>query len=196
MLKSTRVRLVLAFLILILTTGLLNSYPHFSAANYLAHSPYIADYLFDASKVQCPTTLTREIPPIDHARQRCTPMPSADPAFALSLCHDSARCNEFTLRISRTDSTSCRALEDGPRQLSLDADLDARIRRELGPDAFEIRTDGAERWGSAEAVYEGDCSWRFDVQLRAAGLVWLEAWHSYAVRERVRPYHHALSQQH
>jgi hypothetical protein len=109
-------------------------------------------------------------------------MSSALPAFALELCHDPHLCNTFTLRIMRTDKDLCTEIEDPARRLSEEDVLDRWIKEIVGPDAFEIRTDGAERVGSTEAIYEGECQYRFDVQLRNAGPVYLSGWHSYEVR--------------
>lgn len=130
----------------------------------------------------CPSLHATKPSPIAHDAQTCSAVPSTDPAFALTLCHDPRTCNAFTLRVARTNLALCSELEDARRRLSDDDELERWIRAELGPDAFDLRTDGAERYASATPIYEGACRWRFDVQLRNAGPVLLSAWHTHEVR--------------
>jgi hypothetical protein len=131
---------------------------------------------------RCPQLHGGDPPSPDHDAQICSIMPSADPAFALELCHDPTVCNAFTLRIARTDLALCEDMEDPWRVLSEDRTLDEYIKQELGPDAFELFTDGAERAAATHPFYEGRCRYRFDMSLRNAGPVWLRAYHSYEVR--------------
>jgi hypothetical protein len=131
------------------------------------------------------------IPPIAHAHQTCSSIPSNTPDFAIQLCHDPNLCNAFTLRIRRSDEALCERTENDVKEqkLSNDPVLDGYIKSTLGPDTFEILVDGAERLGMTVPTYEGGCRWRFDVQLRNAGPVYLKAWHLYEVGISI---HHPL----
>lgn len=121
-------------------------------------------------------------PPILHDRQICRALPSATGQndFALQLCVDPATCNAFTLRIERTSQSACQLAQSAPDPSESKA-LSDWVRNERGPDAFLMRTDGAERYGSTWSTYEGNCSYRFDVSLHNSGPVYLEVWNTFQV---------------
>lgn len=177
---STRLWLVLALVTVFFLT-LLSLPGRLNVPFVTPHSLFRTPAFLGNTSNGCPSVHI-EPPPIDHGKQTCTSMPSVDSKFALELCHEPAKCNSFTLRVRRKHQQYCKSIESAERKVSPDPELDAWIRRNLGPDTFEIRTDGAERVAGQAAVYEGDCRWRFDVQLRNAGPVWLSAWHTYEVR--------------
>lgn len=178
-----RILLLLVFAGLIVVTLTLSTHPASIGVSFNLHTIFRnpAFFSYAAGQPSCPSVdIEREA--IDHNQQTCSAVPSADSAFELELCHEARKCNSFTLRVARTDRNLCSYLENTERKLSQDLELDAWIKHSVGPDVFEIRTDGAERVAGQEAAYEGDCRWRFDVQLRDAGPVWLTAWHTYQVR--------------
>ncbi|KAG8909000.1 hypothetical protein FRB99_000103 [Tulasnella sp. 403] len=74
-------------------------------------------------------------PPLAESSQQCSPIPSAQSEFFLSLCHDPQLCNAFTLRITRTSKEACLEAEASPDP-SLDDNLNAWIREQRGPDGF------------------------------------------------------------
>jgi hypothetical protein len=141
-----------------------------------ALSPYSASAFSGCPDIHAAGSL----PPINHHAQTCSPVVSASDDFSLSVCHDPTTCNAFTLHIIRSDPTTCAEVE-ATRILSSDPELDEWIRTKLGPDSFEILTNGAERMHSALATYEGGCKWRFDIQLWNAGRFWVNVWHTYEV---------------
>ncbi|BGP43529.1 hypothetical protein JCM10449v2_007564 [Rhodotorula kratochvilovae] len=106
-------------------------------------------------------------------RSKPIPLPSASPAFALSLVHDTAVCNAFELTISRTNKSRCLSAE-ADIEPSQDPPLSSWIKEHLGPDAFNIQLDGAER--RAEMVptrYLGECEYLFRFRLNNAGRIWM-----------------------
>lgn len=138
-----------------------------------------------STKAQCPNPLFsvgQVDRPLDPATQTCTPVQSASTDFDVEVCRSSAApaCNQFSVRITRVDGAACAAAEQaGPRVKSVGLD---DVLRAQGPDSFLLRTNGAQRWVSEKAVYEGDCTYRFDISLNNGGAVWLELWWNYGVR--------------
>ncbi|GAA6048683.1 hypothetical protein JCM3770_002019 [Rhodotorula araucariae] len=123
----------------------------------------------------CPDPRLPLAPSLHEPRHRSTPisLPSASPDFTLSLVHDTAVCNAFELTISRIDESHCLDMETRVEP-SRDAVLSAWIKEHLGPDAFHIQLDGAER--RAETVptqYLGKCEYMFRFRLNNAGRVWM-----------------------
>lgn len=150
-----------------------------NATSGLHFKSQITSFIFPP-QADCPTTNSEPLP-IDHYRQICKTVPSALPDFSLQVCYENAVCNAFTLRIRRTSEAQCKEEEDGPDP-SANATLSDWIRRERGPDAFLVRTDGAERIGTTWSTYEGECAYRFDIRLRNPGSVYLQAWQTFEVR--------------
>ncbi|KAG8976795.1 hypothetical protein FRC05_003145 [Tulasnella sp. 425] len=97
----------------------------------------------------------------------------------MELCYSSHSCNEFTFRIKRTNSTACMESEGAPNP-SLDPELSKWIKENRGPDAFLVRTDGAERFATVSDSYEGNCSYAFDIRLKNPGIVYLQAWWTFS----------------
>jgi hypothetical protein len=57
-----------------------------------------------------------------------------------------------------------------------DATTSAWIRTELGPDAFSVRVEGAERrLEDTPTSYSGRCEYEYSFRLNNAGLVWISA---------------------
>lgn len=147
----------------------------------------LSAYLFSPTSVAplqyCPSPHETRPPAIDHSQQTCQPLPSTDPEFALELCHDTRICNSFTFKVRRADEEACRTAE-AHEDPSLEPRLNSWIRKTRGPEAFLIRTDGAQRYASTWSDYHGNCSYSFDVQLKNAGHVFLQAWHTFSVCHR------------
>lgn len=124
----------------------------------------------------CPSIWdTSPLPPIHHERQTCETVPSKLGDFDTQICLDRKACNTFTLRIQRTSPAACESFESLPDPSFLPK-VNDWMRHEHGPDAFYIRTDGAQREAFVLSNYEGSCRYRFDIQLRNPGRVWMQGW--------------------
>lgn len=136
------------------------------------------------SPVTCPTPHAPP-PPSLHDPLTLSPsvrIPSALPDFDIDLFHDTAVCNAFSVRITRTDPDACARAETPERaDPSEDPETTRWIRQARGPYTFSLRTDGAERLNVELSNYEGSCAYRLDVRLRNAGPVSFELWHMYEV---------------
>ena len=110
----------------------------------------------------------------------CSSLPSLNTDFHLELCHDPTLCNSFSVNIRRVNASACQ-LAEGVAEPSTDPNLNTFMRNERGPDAFLIRTDGAERFASVWSKYNGSCAYTFDVDLRNAGDVYLQVWRTFQV---------------
>ena len=146
-------------------------------------SSYVNHLSLGSTRQTCPSPTTRDRFAYRHPRRltTCQAVPTNLTQFSSEICYDPNRCNTFTVRFRRTDATACEAMESAPVQISTDSSFEQFVRRERGPDSFLIRTDGAERWASEWSVYEGDCTYSFDVQLSNGGQFYLESWWSYQV---------------
>lgn len=82
-------------------------------------------------------------------------------------------CNQFRVRIERTDRTVCHRARD--QKVSEDQLLQEHITRSLGPDTFQLRIDGAERLAvDTPSHFDSEtCTYEFDVRLSTPGTVWL-----------------------
>jgi hypothetical protein len=96
------------------------------------------------------------------------------------VCYTEGTCNQFTVRIRRTSAKECREQERTPDP-SEDPALTRWMREQRGPDAFYIKTDGAERYASESAMYEGQCTYSFDVRLKNPGDTYMSIWWTYEV---------------
>lgn len=117
---------------------------------------------------------------IDHSKQTCYPVPSKISHFGLELCYVADSCNEFTARITRTRPHECHEAELTPDP-SKDRSISNWMRKERGPDAFYLRTDGAERYATVYSKYIGKCKYEFDVALKNAGQSYLQIWWTFEV---------------
>lgn len=157
---------VLAIL-LITTFSLRTSFPTFH-------------YYPSSLSFSCPSVYDKGRPPLDRAAQKCHPVPSKVPSFELEICYTEGTCNQFTLRISRTSAEECIEQEETPDP-SEDPELTRWMREQRGPDAFYMKTDGAERYASEYATYEGQCKYSFDVRLKNPGDAYVSIWRTYEV---------------
>ncbi|KAG9012166.1 hypothetical protein FRB90_006815 [Tulasnella sp. 427] len=123
----------------------------------------------------CPSPRDVGRPAITRKGQNCINVPSKNDAFQLEVCFGSQTCNEFTFRTKRTNFTSCEESEATPDP-SNDPELSKWIKDNRGPDAFLVRTDGAERFATVSDTYEGNCSYAFDIRLKNPGPVYLQTW--------------------
>lgn len=106
---------------------------------------------------------------------------SQDPRFNITLLRSFHRpCNIFAIDIQRTDPEACRIAESRTN-MTTNSDVLRYLQEELGPDTFMLRISGGQRWTSEAPRYQGNCQWRFDVNLSNGGDMWLELWHSYEV---------------
>jgi len=64
---------------------------------------------------------------------------------------------------------------------SEDPALTKWMREQRGPDAFYMRTDGAERYASVYSTYEGQCTYSFNIRLKNPGNVYVSIWWTYEV---------------
>jgi energy-converting hydrogenase Eha subunit F len=140
----------------------------------------IHDYLSPPQQPSCPSVHDRGRPPLSHKTQTCHSVPSKIPAFNLEVCYTQGTCNQFTTRITRTSAKECREAERTPDPF-VDPALSTWMRKERGPDAFYLRTDGAERYASVYDTYEGQCTYSFDVRLKNPGKSYLQIWWTYEV---------------
>ncbi|TRM55581.1 hypothetical protein BD626DRAFT_524622 [Schizophyllum amplum] len=127
---------------------------------------------------RCPAPRTAKVHQIDRARQLCTPLKSALPAFAVSLCYERDAYDAFTVRARRVDQKECARLEAKGPQVE-DEQMREWVRKERGPDTLWLRVDGAERISTQWSTYEGGCAYRFDVHVRNAGDLYVDLWHAY-----------------
>lgn len=127
---------------------------------------------------RCPTSASPVYPvdrPLHTGQQNCHDVPSSDTAFRLEVCWAPYTCHEFSVRIHRLDQEACAAYERLAHQRSHDPAL-VKMLQGSGPDLFMIRTNGAQRYASVDSIYEGNCTYRFNVSLSSAGPVWLDIW--------------------
>jgi hypothetical protein len=155
---------------------------HAPTSTYVQHQlpKPIHDYLSPPHKSHCPSVHDSGRPPLHHSTQTCHSVPSKISAFKLEVCYTEGTCNQFTARISRTSQKECRDAENTPDP-SEDPALSRWMRKERGPDAFYLRTDGAERYASIYNMYEGQCTYSFDVRLKNPGDTYLQIWWTYEV---------------
>ncbi|TRM65032.1 hypothetical protein BD626DRAFT_490686 [Schizophyllum amplum] len=126
----------------------------------------------------CPSPHLLERDIIAHDRQSCQALDSVLPDFDAELCRDLEAPSAFTFRVWRRDEAACAAAEDGSEP-SEDPSLSEWIRRNRGPDSFILTTDGAERIDTQWSTYEGNCSYRFDVELHNVGDIYVRSWLAY-----------------
>ncbi|GAA6048682.1 hypothetical protein JCM3770_002018 [Rhodotorula araucariae] len=105
-------------------------------------------------------------------------LPSTSADFSVTLTYDTHVCNAFTLSISRLDKAHCAAVEAAITP-SANVALSDWIRTNLGPDAFIIQVDGAERrMEDTPTRYAGACDYEFEFRMNNAGPVWVNVTHS------------------
>jgi hypothetical protein len=135
---------------------------------------------FGSSSSVCPSVYDTGRPPLDRSAQTCHPVPSKIPLFELEVCYTEGTCNQFTVRIRRTSAKECREQERTPDP-SKNPALTRWMRKQRGPDAFYIKTDGADRYASESAMYEGRCTYSFDVRLKNPGDTYVSIWWTFEV---------------
>jgi hypothetical protein len=135
-------------------------------------------------QIACPDPLAPEPLPasLSDEQEICKPMPAreSDP-FTITLCRKPSACNTGSVLIERRDSENCANLEahSWPSRDHVEA---AEIKRQWGPDAFEIQFDGPERLVLARPEYEGSCSYRYPFRLRNSGPFSVQVYWMYTVR--------------
>jgi hypothetical protein len=145
------------------------------------HLPkHIHDYFSSPPLSPCPSVYDSGRPPLDRSAQICHRVPSKIPLFELEVCYIEGTCNQFTVRIRRTSAKECREAENTP-DTSKDPALSRWMREQRGPDAFYLRTDGAERYAKVYNTYEGQCTYSYDVRLKNPGDTYLQIWWTYEV---------------
>lgn len=178
---TRRTSFVFAIVLIVLTVLLLDS---------LRSSPALyapLDY-FSPHSAACPSVHDKGRPPLVHRTQTCYPVPSNHHSFALEICYTPDTCNQFTAHIARTSHRECQDAENAPDP-SKDKALTRWMRNERGPDAFYLRTDGAERYASVYPTYKGKCSYSFDVRLKNPGDTYLQIWWTEEVHSSSFPLH-------
>lgn len=169
--------IAISLLMAIAASFLLSSNPKLPARFHL-HNAVLSALL--PTPASCPSPYDVGRSPIAHEGQGCKQITSNNDAFDMELCYSSHSCNEFTFRIKRTNSTACMESEGAPDP-SLDPELSKWIKENRGPDAFLVRTDGAERFATVSDSYEGNCSYAFDIRLKNPGTLYLQAWWTFSV---------------
>lgn len=148
---------------------------------FALHTPYLSLHYYASPLLSaCPSIYNIGRPPLDRSAQRCYPVQAKIPLFELEICYTEGACNQFTMRISRTSAKECSEQEQTPDP-SDDPALTKWVREQRGPDAFYIKTDGAERYASEFATYEGQCTYSFDVRLKNPGDIYVSIWWTYEV---------------
>jgi hypothetical protein len=189
---STRQLFVLVpVCVLLLFTG---SLVHPSTTTFFQPDSRTSTVLISSESVvtasSCPSPDSPKRPQSEHTGN-CRPLPSSDPAFAIELCEDYGECNSFSVRVRRTSAESCSHAESTADELiGGEPSLRSWMKAERGPDAFWLRTDGAERYSDGWSVYEGDCSYRFDVALQNPGETIIQLWHMHEVFFILFYFHH------
>lgn len=95
------------------------------------------------------------------------------PEFNISIAYAPAACNQFRVKVTRTDPSICSLARDG--RVSASPAEQEYITKIVGPDTFSIRVEGAERFAmSTPTRYSREeCSYEYDVRLNTPGTVWL-----------------------
>ena len=109
------------------------------------------------------------------------PLDSPSTVFAVSFCYERDAYDAFTMRMRRLHQEECARVEEQGPQADRE-DVREFVQTERGPDTFWRRVDGAERISTQRSVYEGGCSYRFDVPVRNAGDLYVELFHAWEVR--------------
>ena len=130
---------------------------------------------------RCPVPRSSKTRAIDHGKQACVPLGPRSESFAVSLCYERDAYDAFTVRVRRLDQRACARIEERGPQVD-DEEVRKLVRTTRGPDTFWLRVDGAERISTQRSVYEGGCSYRFDVPVRNAGDLYVELFHAWEVR--------------
>jgi len=167
-----------SFLALLIIIAVFSLYVPSLSFHYLVSPP--APSAFGSSLSVCPSVYDVGRPPLDRSAQTCHPVPSKIPLFELEVCYTEGTCNQFTVRIRRTSAKECNEQEQTPDP-SEDPALTRWMRERRGPDAFYIKTDGAERYASESATYEGQCTYSFDVRLKNPGDTYVSIWWTFEV---------------
>ncbi|KAM0753234.1 hypothetical protein T439DRAFT_193249 [Meredithblackwellia eburnea MCA 4105] len=99
--------------------------------------------------------------------------------FTLELAYSTNMCNQFRIKISRTDPMVCRLAKS--KEVSRDPETQAYITNVLGPDTFQLRVDGAERFViDTPTHYDWEkCEYSYDFRLATTGVVWFSAMRLY-----------------
>jgi len=107
---------------------------------------------------------------------------SDNTAFSLAISYSTTTCNSFRIRISRNNPAVCYKNVGTPNDLNEDPETVEWIKR-LGPDTFQLRVDGAERFVVDEpSRYDPErCEYFFDFPLTNSGPIWLNGIHFYEV---------------
>ncbi|KAL8286821.1 hypothetical protein RQP46_004349 [Phenoliferia psychrophenolica] len=133
-----------------------------------------ADHIAPSSTYFCPLATSARPSTLDPGDlSSYTKLETTSSEFVLSIAYAHSSCNQFRVKISRTDPTIC-AFAKG-QVLSSDPETQAYIMNELGPDTFQLRVDGAERLvlDKPERFDASLCAYEFDFRLNTPGVVWL-----------------------
>ncbi|KAM0748982.1 hypothetical protein T439DRAFT_382071 [Meredithblackwellia eburnea MCA 4105] len=134
------------------------------------------DFL-DNSSNSCPTLgLPRPADTFDfHKLKQPIPIESNNSTFTFTMQPSRASCNSFRLSIHRTDREYCRRIQDSTK-ISNSSHVTEYVQTVLGPDAFQIRIDGAERLMVEKPTrFDVDkCQYDFDISLAVSGTVWMD----------------------
>lgn len=104
--------------------------------------------------------------------------------FDISIAYSLDACNQFRLKIKRNDVSVCHH----PVKVSNNAVEQDYATKVLGPDTFELRIDGAERFAMStpSRFSKVKCEYEYDVRLNTPGAVWLTGTHIFEVGFPIR----------
>ena len=89
--------------------------------------------------------------------------------FTMSIAYAHSACNQFRVKIQRTDQSVCHKAKD--QKVSDDRATQEYIRTRLGPDTFQLRVDGAERLvvDTPSHFDSSECTYEYDFRLSTPG---------------------------
>lgn len=142
--------------------------------------------ILHSSSYTCPSPLqVRPIASFDNPATftRFESIKSNSTDFSLAISYSTTTCNSFRIRISRNNPAVCLHNLNTPQRLNEDRETTKWIAN-LGPDTFQLRVDGAERYVVDEPSHYNPerCEYYFDFPLANSGTVWLDGIHFYEVR--------------
>lgn len=124
-------------------------------------------------------------------RKSCVTLPAHVNAadWTVQLCTAVNHCNAGTVVIQYLDKQKCAVMEE--TRVWEDEVQEVYVKAR-GPHTLMVIFDGAERWGTEEAEYMGECRYRFPYQLHNAGQFFVRVKLIHTVRIHVPP----LARQH
>ncbi|KAI5476459.1 hypothetical protein MNV49_007706 [Pseudohyphozyma bogoriensis] len=133
---------------------------------------------FDKPSIKCPMPGTpRPSDPLTPSLSKPYPVDIILSDFDMSIAHSLTTCNQFRVKVTRKDVNVCRRA--ATRDVSKSPEMQEFITKKLGPDSFQFRVDGAERYvmDTPTEFNSDECSYTFDFRLNVPGAVWFSGMH-------------------